>query len=67
MDVNGSPDLYYNTGKKNEMSAFTKVSYSLDGAVFYGDIQFRNVYFEYIPEHSYNMNNNRIFNSILKL
>lgn len=43
-------NLYDNTGYKNEASAFTKISYDLDEATFYGDLQFRNVRFTYIDD-----------------
>lgn len=53
-------NLYSNTGKKNEQSAFLKLSYKLGKFTPYIDLQARNVNFTYVPEPSYNLQ----FNSI---
>lgn len=43
-------NLYDNTGFKNEVSAFQKVSYLIQNITFYGDLQLRNVNFRYSPD-----------------
>jgi len=48
-------DLYNNTGQKNEYSAFTKVSYDINGVTLYGDLQLRMINFNYIPDMNYDM------------
>ena len=43
----GLGQLYQNTGYKNEISAFTKIDYTYKWLTFYGDVQYRNVNFDY--------------------
>jgi iron complex outermembrane receptor protein len=39
--------LYENTGYKNELSVFTKMSYTINRLTFFADVQFRNTSFDY--------------------
>ncbi len=39
--------LYQNTGYKNEISVFTKADFTYEWITFFGDIQYRNVNFDY--------------------
>lgn len=48
-------DLYNNAGQKNEYSAFTKLSYDINGVTLYGDLQLRMINFNYIPDVNYDM------------
>ena len=48
------PDLeaqvYHNTGRKREQSAFAKAALSLGDVTLYGDVQVRHPEFEYVPD-----------------
>ncbi len=52
---NVNENLYSNTGKKNEQSAFLKLSYTMGKFIPYVDLQVRNVNFTYVPDPSYNL------------
>ncbi len=58
------PDLtknvYYNSGKKKEASAFTQLIYTLEKFSFFADIQARIVHFEYVPDASVQLQFNPI-------
>jgi iron complex outermembrane receptor protein len=42
--------LYFNTGHKDDVSAFAKASYTVGRATFFGDVQSRHAQFRYTPD-----------------
>lgn len=50
-----TPDLYNNSGNKNEMSSFVKIGYLFDPILFYVDMQYRHIEFKYNTDASYNL------------
>lgn len=51
-----SQNLYSNRGNKTELSAFTKISYSIKKITLFADLQYRTVNFSYKPNDEYNLN-----------
>jgi len=49
-------NIYLNKGNKNEVSAFTKLSYKLNKITLFGDAQYRNTTFSYKPSKDYTIN-----------
>lgn len=47
--------LYTNFGLKTELSAFVKVGYQLEKVSFFGDLQIRQVQFDYTADKSYQL------------
>lgn len=54
--------LYENTGFKNEMSVYTKASYTHKWLTIYGDVQYRNVEFDYVGSTAFQGLSWRFFN-----
>ena len=42
--------LYFNTGHKQDASAFAKLGYTIGGATLFGDVQARHAVFRYTPD-----------------
>jgi iron complex outermembrane receptor protein len=42
--------LYFNTGHKGDVSAFTKLAYTVGRATLFGDLQARHAEFRYLPD-----------------
>jgi iron complex outermembrane receptor protein len=52
--------LYYNTGHKQELSAFAKVAYTTGAATLFGDLQLRRAEFRYTPDKNAGIGEQRI-------
>ncbi|HEY4304789.1 MAG TPA: TonB-dependent receptor [Gemmatimonadaceae bacterium] len=47
---NTTDALYFNTGHKQDVSAFTKLAYTTGAVTWFGDLQARNAKFRYTPD-----------------
>jgi iron complex outermembrane receptor protein len=47
---NTTDPLYFNTGHKDDASAFTKLAYTVGAVTWFGDLQARNATFRYTPD-----------------
>ena len=47
---NTTDPLYFNTGHKQDASAFTKLAYTVGAVTWFGDLQARNAKFRYTPD-----------------
>ena len=54
-----SNHVYFNSGYKKEISAFAKLNYSINRFTFFIDLQVRQSSFNYHPDKSYHLNNNK--------